>query len=471
MGTTTKPHYLIIGNGAAGLSAAELIRSRDPHGRITIVSDEHHLFYSRPGIAYLSLGQITEHQLLARNKAFYQQHHLDLHFGHVTGLDLERQVAYLDKHSHETYDVLLLATGSRAVRPSLPGIDLDGVLTFDTLEDAKQVIRHGRRAKTAVVVGGGITAMELAEALHHQGARTVFLQRGDHLWPRLFDERESSIIEQQIRHRGIDLRYKEELAEILGQHGRVAGVRLKSGQVVKCEAVGVAVGVRPNLDLVKGLPIAQDQGILVNEFMQAHTKGEATGGDTGNGARPGQPVALPLPIFAAGDVAQIYDRWTGRPQLDILWPSALNGGRAAGANMVDVAYGRAPQFPYQKGSPFNAALLFDVHLTVIGRIGTEGGRIEDAEEVAYLSRGASQVWTTSFTSGYRSAWDKNGPNSVRILLAGGRIVGALILGNQDLADPLRRLINQEVDVSQYEAELLNSGPDLPQVIQHISGWV
>ena len=437
-------HYLIIGNGAAGLSAAEIIRQRDASGRITIVTNEPYLFYSRPGIAYYITGQIPERQLISRNESFYRHHQFNLRFGNISRLDLAGQLAFLDDGEPMAYDALLLATGATAVLPPFPGGHLQGVLTFDTLDDAKQVVRHGRRAKTAVVVGGGITALELAEGLNHLGARTHLLQRGDRIWPRLFDERESTIIEHQIRHEGVAVHYNEEISEILGKRGKVAGVRLKSGRIIKCQVVAVAIGVRPNLRLVEQLPLQKDKGILVNRFLQSN---------------------VPT-IFAAGDVAQVHDRWTDQHHLDVLWPSAINEGRAAGYNMVDVAHGKPPGFHYQKGSPFNCALLFGLHLTVVGRVGKRANGT--MEELANLSRGSSHVWTTPFTSNYRSAWDKNGANSLRIVMTDGRIVGTLLLGNQELADPLRRFVEHEVDLSTYEATLVSGRNELPQTL--LKAW-
>jgi NAD(P)H-nitrite reductase large subunit len=249
------PHYLIIGNGAAGLSAAEVIRRRDADGRITIVTNEPYRFYSRPGIAYYIMNQVSDRQLISRSETFYKEHRFNLHFGQVTRLELEQQSVHFADGQHLSYDVLLLATGAGAVPPSLPGSDLEGVLTFDSLDDAKTVIRLGRKAKAAVVVGGGITAMELAEGLRIQGARTYLLQRGDRIWHRLFDEGESSIIEEAARHEGIEICYNEEIEEILGRNGKVTAVRLKSGKELKCQIVRVAIGVRPNMELVKGQPI------------------------------------------------------------------------------------------------------------------------------------------------------------------------------------------------------------------------
>ena len=207
----------------------------------------------------------------------------------------------------------------------------------------------------------------------------------------------------------------------------------------------MGIGVRPNLDLVRDLPVQQDRGILVNGFMQTN-----------------QPT-----LFAAGDAAQVYDRWTKEHNLDILWPSAINEGRAAGTNMVEVAHGASPRYRYEKGSPFNCALLFGRHLTVVGRIGP--ATADNGEQLAYLSRGSSRVWTLPFGSAdYHSAWDKDGFNSLRVTMSGGRIVGAMILGNQELADPLRQFVERGVDLGPYQASLSTGGAELPQTL--LQAW-
>jgi len=448
----TPSHYLIIGNGAAGLSAAEIIRKRDSSGLISIVTNEPYLFYSRPGIAYYITGQVPEKQLFSRTTDFYRKNHLKLIHGHIDRLDIDKHVAYLKNGDPIVYDVLLLATGASAVTPPFPGKDLEGVLTFDSLDDAKRVIHYGKKAKSAVIVGGGITAMELAEGLNCLGARTHLLQRKSRIWPRLLDKSESDLVERKIRHEGVILHHNEEIEEILGKHGRVAGVKLQSGRIVKCQVVGVAIGVKPNLKLLNGLPIASDRGILVNAFMQSS-----------------QPD-----LFAAGDVAQVLDRWTGQHQLDVLWPSAINEGRAAGYNMVDIAHGRQPGFNYEKGSPFNSALLFGTHMTVIGQVSGQIARSGNEEsnldltQTSYLSRGESNVWTAPFTSNHRSAWDNKGQNTLRIVMNHGRLVGAILLGNQHLADPLRHFIERETDLSQYENALLNGHNELPRII--LEAW-
>lgn len=437
-------HYLLIGNGAAGVSAAEVIRKRDAAATITILSDEPYPMYSRPGIAYVLNGQVPPEQIIARRPSFYQQHRLDLRFVRAVGLDTTRQYVDLADGTRLPYDVLLLATGASATPPPFTNSQLDGIITFDKLDDARQLLTRCRRARAAVIVGGGITAMELAEGIAHQGVKTHFLQRGGRLWPRLLNQNESDIIERQIKHEGIHLHYHQEIETALDKRGKLVGVKLKSGQQIACDIVGVAIGVKPNLGLLKGAPVQIQQGVLVGPTMQSN---------------------IPT-LFAAGDTAQVYDRWTQAHCLDVLWPSAIAEGRAAGHNMVDVAHGRPPSRQYEKGSPFNAALLFGVHMTAIGRISDNQDK-EALPEAGYLSRGSSHVWTAPFAATVHSAWDRQGPHSIRVTMDRGRLIGALILGYQELADPLRYLVEHEVDLAAYQQNILTAGPTLPQLIAHI----
>ena len=435
--------YLIVGNGAAGLSAAEAIRSRDTQGQITIVSDEPYRFYSRPGIAYYLSGQLPAEQLIARGESFYQEHNIHLQYDKVTSLEISGKQAILENGGLVDYDVILIATGASAVKTRMPGSELKGVFTFDTLEDTENIISYSRKSNRAIAIGGGITALELAEGLQHRGVETYLLQRGERIWPRLFDDHEARIVEDAILKSGVKLLYNEEIAEILGKKGKVTGVRLKSGGKLRCQIVGVAIGVRPNLELTIGNSLEKDQGLLVNQHMQTN---------------------LPT-VFAAGDVAQVLDRWTKKHNLDVLWPSAIREGRAAGYNMVDVAHGHSPRFSYQKGSPFNAALLFGVHMTAIGQLGDRNRSA--GEDVSYLSRGSSNVWTFPFSGSYRSAWDKKGINSIRVVLVGDKIVGALILGDQRLADPIRDLIEHEVVFLNEQSSAPSGSSELPERLEAV----
>ncbi len=427
-------HYVIVGNGAAGATAAETIRAHDAQGRITIISAEAGPMYSRPGLAYVLLREIPPGQVYARRLEWYAQLGLELVHDTAVSIDVRQQKVQLGSGRALPYDKLLIATGARAVPPPYTGADLQGVVYLDTLEGTKSLLRQARRARRAVVIGGGITALELSEGLAHQGVDTHYLVRGDQLWGKVFNVAEAKMLETRMIAHGVTIHYQTEVQEILGNwRGRVRGVVLRDGHEFKCDLVGVAIGVKPQLDMVQNTPIALDRGILVNEFLQSSVPG----------------------IYAAGDCAQVYDRWTQKHMLDILWPSAVAEGRAAGLNMTGHSY------PYQKGAPFNACLLFGLHITTMGQVNPHPA--ETNAVFQHLSRGSSEVWYTAPRS-YNSAWVGDGPNTLRLVASDDKLVGALLIGNQRLADPLRYLLENGISLAGWEEALSVGGALLQQRI-------
>lgn len=424
--------YLIIGNGAAGVTAAETIRRRDPAGEITIVSAEPHPMYSRPGLAYVLLDVISPKQVIARQPEWYSRQRVELVYGRAVQLDPTRQQVKLDTGKVLAYDRLLIATGARATPPPYAGSELEGVVYLDTFDGTNELIRLAKKARRAVVIGGGITALELTEGLAHHDVETHYLSRKNNLWSALLNDQESKLVERQMIHHGALIHYQREIAEIIGRDGRVAAVKTTKGEEIPCEIVGVAVGVKPNLGLVKGTPLEIDRGLLTDEYLQTNIPG----------------------VYAAGDCAQIYDAWSGEKRVDSLWPTAVASGRVAAQNMLGL------RTPYVKGVPFNAALLFGLHLTAIGQVAAAGRDDAEAEELSFISRGASEVWTSSSGSGYTSAWADDGTSSQRLILRNNTIAGALLLGNQRLADPLRDLIDRRVDISHIKDRLLKGGTAL-----------
>lgn len=429
--------YLIIGNGAAGVTAAETIRQHDPHGNITIVSAEPYPMYSRPGLAYVLLDAISPKQVISRQPEWYSQNRCQLVHGQATHIDPIRQEVTLDYGRRLPYDRLLIATGARATPAPYPGNDLEGVVFLDTLDGTKELIKRAKKANRGVVIGGGITAMELTEGLAHRGVETHYLVRRNRLWSQVFNDGESKLLDHQMREHGIHIHYNTEVTEILGdKRGRVRGVRLNNGQEFKCDLVGIGIGVTPQLELVQNTPIKLDRAILVNEYMESSVPN----------------------IYAAGDCAQVYDRWTRQHMLDILWPSAVAEGKAAALNMI------GQRHAYVKGTPFNACLLFGLHIATMGQITPRCDAADaDPEVVQHLSRGSSEVWFT-LPRLYASAWSEDGPNTVRLVLDGDYLVGALIIGDQSLADPLRHIIEYQVNINHLNPALRAGGATLRQAV-------
>lgn len=427
--------YLILGNGAAGATAAEEIRKRDAHGQIALVSAERYPMYSRPGLAYVIIDEIPEHQVIARKPEWYAKQRLQIVHGTAAKVEpSQHRVRLADGHSLP-YDRLLIATGARAVPLPYPGANLEGVVYLDTLDGTKELMRKAKRAKRAVVVGGGITALEMTEGLAHHKLETHYFVRKDALWSAVFNKTESEMLAERMAEHGVRIHYNTEVAEVIGdKHGRVKGVKLTSGEVFPCDVVGAGIGVKPQLDCVRDTPLKVERGILVNEYLEAS-----------------EPD-----IYAAGDCAQIFDRWTKKHTMDVLWPTAIAAGRVAGLNM---AGGREA---YVKGTPFNACLLFGLHITAIGQLG--GTRDETEPEIfQHISRGSSEVFATR-PHAYASAWSQDGANTLRLVLSGDRLTGALVVGEQSLADPLRDLIEKQIDIGALRSYLQAGGPAMTRAI-------
>lgn len=426
-------HYVIVGNGAAGVTAAETIRAHDARSRITLVTAEPSLMYSRPGLAYVITGEIPPRQVIARRAEWYEQLRLDVVHSAAESLDVAAHRIYLANGDFLAYDKLLIATGARAVPPPYPDASLKGVVYLDTLAGTKQLLAQARRGRRAVVVGGGITALEMVEGFVHQKVETHYFLRGRQLWGRVFNDTESALLAEQMEAHGVHIHYQTEVQEILpSRWGRkVRAVRLQNDSEFHCDIFGVAIGVKPLMDLTQDTPVKIDRGILVNEFMESSVPD----------------------VFAAGDCAQAYDPWARQHTLDILWPSAIAEGRVAGSNMVGVRQ------PLEKGTPFNVCKLFGLHVTIIGQINPRASANDEPEVVQHLSRGSSETWFNR-TSHHTSAWSSTGPNTLRLVMDEDHVVGALVIGEQTLADPLRTLIQAQADISAIRPALLAGGDEL-----------
>lgn len=435
--------YAIVGSGVAGIAAVEAIRSLDSHGEIWLIGDDPHGFYSRPGLAYYLTEEIPEEMLFPRSVNWK---HLNIRFihGRVTRLDATAsqvevhwqrvEKGWFSRKVHDetfllTYDRLLLATGSQAVSLEVPGAQLEGVVKLDHLEDARRILALARRSRTAVVIGGGITSLELVEGLLAQGLRVHYLMRGDRYWSNVLDEVESRIVEHRLEEEGVILHHFAEVSEILEKKRRVAGVRLKNGQVIPCDLVAYAIGVRPRLELARAAGLKTERGILVDEFMR---------------------TSIPN-VFAAGDVAQVYDPRLGKAVLDSLWTPAREQGYSAGLNMAGA------ERPHRRSIPFNVTRLANITTTIIGNIGQ--GRDEDTVGIV---RGDSETWrelpeAILAQTGFEI-------NHLRLMVGEHTLIGAVVMGDQTLSFPLQRMIAEEVDIRPIRARLLAPQANLAEIL-------
>jgi NADPH-dependent 2,4-dienoyl-CoA reductase/sulfur reductase-like enzyme len=411
--------YVIVGAGAAGIAAAEAIRCHDPAGDILLISEEKDGFYSRPGLAYYLTGEITERQLYPFSEQDFRR--LNAHRKHARAVRVHTQSHQLvfSDGVQLPYDRLLIATGAMAAPVKTPGSQLAGVVKLDNLEDARGILKQAHKGHSAVVVGGGITALEIVEGLAEHGVKVHYFLRGDRYWGNVLDEGESRIVERRLKEEGVQIYYQTEMVEILEKRGRVAGVLTKDGRQIKCDLVAIAIGVLARKELAEASGLDADRGVLVDEYLQTSAPD----------------------VFAAGDVAQVFDPASGKALLDSLWGPAREQGNAAGCNMAGL------RTPYYKRTPFNVTRLARLTTTIIGAVG--GGRDDD---VLGIVRGDSEAWRQLPDAiAAQSDFDVN---HLRVLVGERTLVGAILMGDQTLSRPLQQLVTERVDITPIHERLL-----------------
>jgi NAD(P)H-nitrite reductase large subunit len=426
--------YVIIGSGIAGFSAAQTLRGLDPGAEVLMVSEDPHGFYSRPGLAYYLTGEIPETQLFP----FTKKGRLNLDIQQVNTLVTRINPAAhwidLEKGGRLVYDRLLLATGARSITMDIPGIALEGLVKLDDLEDTRHIIARVHRAKTAVVVGGGVVGIELVEGLVARGVKVHYLLRGEWFWPNILSEVESRMIEQYLAHDEVTLHHRTEIAEILGKKGKVAGIRTSGGEVIRCDMVAIGIGVRARLELAREAGLKTDRGILVDEYLQTSASD----------------------IYAAGDAAQIYDPQTGKSIIDNLWFPGRKQGSIAAMNIA------GQKQAYSRSVATNVLRLAGVMTTIIGAVGT--GRDE-----GYITtmRGSSETWQQL----PNAIATENGTDvsHIRLIINDQVLLGALVMGDQKISRPLRDLVNNRVDISPIRDRLMKSGDHLGQSVMDF--WI
>jgi len=413
--------YILAGTGVAGVAAAEAIRKQDPGGSIILIGDEPSGYYSRPGLAYYLTGEIPESQLYPMSEKDFRDLKVKRMVARVTRINPQEHTISLNSGALLPYDRLLIATGASATPLKVKGSQAEGVVKLDNLEDTRRIIHLAKRARSAVVVGGGITALELVEGLVARKIKTVYLLRGDRYWSNVLDEKESVIVEHRLQEEGVEVYHQTELDEVLhDKRGRLQGVRTKDGRLLRCDILAAAIGVQPRKELAVAAGLKTERGLLVDEYLST--------------SHPD--------IFAAGDVAQVFDPLTGKTVLDSLWGPARDQGTAAGNNMTGVCA------PYFKNVPFNVTRLARLTTTIIGRVG--GGEDQDLLGIA---RGDSETWHQLPDAIVAQAdFDIN---RLRVLVGRQSLIGAIVIGNQSLSRPLHHLISRGIDISPIRDRLLH----------------
>ena len=331
---------IIIGNGIAGITTARHIRKRSDVP-ILIISKESQYFFSRTALMYVYMGHLKWEHLEPYEKGFWQQNNIDLLKAEVTQIKPQEKLIVLANGQHLSYSSLVLATGSTPNKFGWKGQDLNGVQGLYTKQDLEQLTANTPNIKQAVVVGGGLIGIELAEMLHSRGIGVSFLVREDSFWNKVISTHEGAMIEKHILAHGIDLKMSTNLVEIVANDkGHATAVITDQGETLPCQMVGLTAGVRPNIDFLENSELEMNRGILVDQYL-----------------------ATNLPdVYAIGDCAELRAPLPHRNAIEAVWYV----GRMMGETLAQSLTGNLT--PYTPGHWFNSAKFFDIEYQTYGQI-------------------------------------------------------------------------------------------------------
>ncbi|WP_420458524.1 NAD(P)/FAD-dependent oxidoreductase [Neolewinella sp.] len=375
-------HVAIIGNGIAGVTAARWLRKLSNTVRITVISAESDYFFSRTALMYVYMGHQRWEDLMPYEPFFWKKNRIDLLRQYVERVDTGGKVLHCGDGSTLQYDKLILATGSSWNKFGWPGQDLRRVGGMVSAQDLNLLEEITPEVRSAVIVGGGLIGVELAEMLHSRHIHVTLLVRDRSYWSGTLPREESEMVSRHILSQGIDLRHDTELREIVDDGTGAAGaVITKSGERIECQYVGLTAGVHPNIDFLNNADgLETKKGILVNHYLE---------------------TSVP-DVYAIGDCAQVREPRPGRTPIEAVWYT----GRIMGETVAYNILGRP--VAYDPGIWFNSAKFIDIEYQVYGEVPADG------------REGMSTIY-----------WEHpGGEKSVRINYdaAGGRVLGFNLMG-------------------------------------------
>ena len=421
--------HVILGNGPTGVVAAETIRKKHPTDEIVIVGDEHERPYSRMAIPYLLEGKIAESgTLLRHDRDHWKKLRIDLVEARATSIDSAAHEVHLSNGTKLSYDRLLLATGSRPVRPPIPGMDLPDVVSCWTLQDARAILERMRPGAKVLQMGAGFIGCIIMEAIATSVGKTggslTVVEMGDRMVPRMMTPQASALIRAWSEKSGVEVLTSTRVAAIRenrpagGLMSPVAKQKLNPAHVVvefgdgstrTFDFVICATGVAPTTEYLRGsgVEIGKLGGIVVDRHMRTTADG----------------------IYAAGDCTESIDFSTGELMVNAIQPNAADQALVAGSNMAG------------------------------GDARTLGGlRMNVLETFGLISTSYGQWWGAD-DGDHVELVDEAGFNYVRLEFRGNVVIGATVVGRTHHIGALRGLIQTRVELTDAWKEKLKSDPN------------
>ncbi|TXD48033.1 NAD(P)/FAD-dependent oxidoreductase [Polaribacter sp. IC073] len=346
-------HIVIIGNGISGVTAARHIR-KNSDKKITIVSAETTYFFSRTALMYVYMGHMKFEHTQPYENWFWEKNRIALKEGFVDNINTKDQQLNFTNGETLTYDTLIIATGSKPNKFGWSGQDLEGVIGMyhkQDLEKLEKLAPDNKACNRAVIVGGGLIGIELAEMLRSRKIPVTFLVREDSFWNGVLPAQESAMLNAHIKEHHIDLRLSTNLKEIKSdKNGRVKSIIIEeTGEEIACNIVGLTAGVTPNIAFLKESGIEIGRGVKVNRFLETNISN----------------------VYAIGDCAEQHEAIGQRRNIEAVWYT----GRMMGETLAQTICGN--KTAYKPGHWFNSAKFLDIEYQTYGWVFSEKGKQEN----------------------------------------------------------------------------------------------
>ena len=335
-------HIVIIGNGISGVTAARHIRKLS-NNKITIISAETDYFFSRTALMYVYMGHLKFEHTKPYENWFWKKNNIHLKKGFVENVNPQAKELTFSNGEKMDYDKLIIATGSKPNKFGWPGQDLKAVMGMYHKQDLESIEKYApnkKECKRAVIVGGGLIGIELAEMLRSRDIPVTFLVRENSFWDAVLPSGESKMINRHIKEHHIDLRLNSNLKEILSdENGKARAVVIaETGEEIPCNLVGLTAGVSPNISFLKDSGIELGRGVKVNRFLETNSKD----------------------IYAIGDCAEQHEPIGQRRPIESVWYT----GRMMGETLAQTICGN--KIEYKPGHWFNSAKFLDIEYQTYG---------------------------------------------------------------------------------------------------------
>ena len=331
-------NIVIIGNGISGTTLARHIRKKS-NSKIIIISSEAEFFFSRTALMYVFMGHMKFEHTQPYENDFWKKNNIELIHKSVTEVFPKERALLLSDNSTIRFDKLVIATGSKPNKFDWPGQDLNGVTGLYSKQDLDHLEKWAPTTEKAVIIGGGLIGIELAEMLRSRNIEVTFLVRENSFWNGILPEGESQMINRHILEHHIDLRLNTNLTAILSdENGNAKAIVTDKNETIECQIVGLTAGVSPNIDFLKNSGIELGRGVKVNRFLETNIKD----------------------IFAIGDCAEQHEGIGLRRPIEAVWYT----GRMMGEALAQTLTGNPTQ--YNPGHWFNSAKFLDIEYQTYG---------------------------------------------------------------------------------------------------------